>query len=85
MIFYDLIVVGAGMGGSSVAGEIAKLNSKINIAIISEGSKNTKDPYSIEYEINNSEKSLISKNFLGRGGNTRIYGAQLERMNKKNF
>jgi choline dehydrogenase-like flavoprotein len=77
--------VGAGMGGSSLAGEIAKLNSKINIAIISEGSKNTKNPYSTEYEINKSEKNLISKNFLGRGGNTRIYGGQLERMNQKNF
>ena len=97
MNHYDIIIIGAGAGGGTVAYSLAPTSKRI--LILERGGYLPKEednwnPDAIfqgrKYQItekwlNKAHKSFLPQAFYNVGGNTKVYGAALQRMRQEDF
>ena len=97
MNHYDVIIIGAGAGGGTVAYSLAPTGKRI--LIIERGGYLPKEDdnwnpdaifqgrkYQVEEEwLNRDDESFKPQAFYNVGGNTKVYGAALQRMREEDF
>ncbi|MEM7759228.1 MAG: GMC family oxidoreductase [Cyanobacteria bacterium P01_A01_bin.40] len=97
MNHYDVIIIGAGAGGGTVAYALAPTGKRI--LIIERGGYLPKEEdnwnpeaifqgrkYQVEEEwLDRENNTFIPQAFYNVGGNTKVYGAALQRMREKDF
>ena len=97
MNHYDIIIIGAGAGGGTTAYALAPTGKKI--LILERGGYLPKEDdnwnpnaifqgrkYQVEEEwLNKDDESFLPQAFYNVGGNTKVYGAALQRMRAEDF